>query len=100
MNQPTVKIAGTVAVAAAVVGLVGVVAYDHGRSDAKSAGKSYEVYVDRSSLGVFGPEGAAALRHDDAGRRDRFDFYVGQRKVLRLVGSYDEAAGRLTITPR
>jgi hypothetical protein len=100
MGHPTVKIAGSVAAAAAAVGLVGVVAYDHGRSDGKAAGKSYEVYVDRSSLGVFGPEGAAALRQDDAGRRDRFDFYVGKRKVLRLVGSYDEAAGRLTITPK
>lgn len=97
MNRPTVKIAGTVAAVAVAIGVVGVVAYDNGRSDGKPAGKRYEVYVDRSSVGVLGPEGAAALRHDDAGS-DRFDFYVGKRKVLRLVGSYDATAGRLTIT--
>jgi len=51
-----------------------------------------------AALGV-GPEGAAALRHADADR-DRFDFYVGKHKVLRLVGSFDDAAGRLTITPK
>ena len=100
MSHPAVKIAGTVAAAAAAVGLVGVVAYDHGRSDGKAAGKSYEVYVDRSSLGVFGPEGAAALRHDDAGRRDRFDFYVGKRKVLRLVGSSTRQLAGLPSRPK
>jgi len=99
MNHTTVKIAATVAAAAAALGVVGVVAYDKGKSDGKGAGKRYEVYVDRSFLGVFGPEGAAALRDADADR-DRFDFYVGKHKVLRLVGSYDEAAGRLTITPK
>ena len=99
MNHTTVKIAATVAAAAAAIGAVGVVAYDSGKSDGKGAGKRYDVYVDRSYLGVFGPEGAAALRHDDSGR-DRFDFYVGKHKVLRLVGSYDEASGRLTITPK
>lgn len=90
-----IKVAGTAAAVAAAIGVVGVVAYDSGRSDGKADGAA--VFVEPASLDVLGPQGAVALRRDDVTGRGRFDLFVGPRDGLRLVGSYDGTTGRLTI---
>lgn len=94
-----IKLAGTVA-AATAIGVTGLVAYDHGRSDGKGDRDTPAVFIDRTSLDVLAPDGAVALRRDDVTRHDRFDLYVGPRFKLRMVGSYDGTTGRLTIVQK